>query len=423
MREDIKERIELIRAGKVPKGYKRTKLGVIHKDWKKVYLKDIFERCERKNDVKNNNVLTISAQEGLISQEDFFDKEIASVDKTGYWLLKKGEFAYNKSYSNRYPYGAIKRLDLYEEGIVSPLYMCFKARKNINTDFYVHYFENGMVNREIKSFAQEGARNHGLLNIAISDFYNMSIYIPNDTEREEIGNILNTYDRKVKVISKFINEKKKEKHWLLTKLLKDNETVNKIIKLGNIAIKVTEKNSLYKYTQVLSNSARSGVILQEEQFTKDIANNNNIDGYYVIHPNEFVYNPRISVSAPCGPININSTGITGVMSPLYTIFKVIDENINLKYLGYYFKSALWHKYMKSVANYGARYDRMNISQHDFFSMPIFLPDSDIQKRIVDTMQVCEKEIELLDKKLEIIKQEKKAMMQLLLTGIVRVSEK
>ena len=338
-------------------------------------------------------------------------------------MLKKGEFAYNKSYSNGYPYGAIKRLDLYEEGIVSPLYMCFKARKNINTDFYVHYFENGMVNREIKSFAQEGARNHGLLNIAISDFYNMSIYIPNDTEREEIGNILNTYDRKVKVISKFINEKKKEKHWLLTKLLKDNETVNKIIKLGNIAIKVTEKNSLYKYTQVLSNSARSGVILQEEQFTKDIANNNNIDGYYVIHPNEFVYNPRISVSAPCGPININSTGITGVMSPLYTIFKVIDENINLKYLGYYFKSALWHKYMKSVANYGARYDRMNISQHDFFSMPIFLPDSDIQKRIVDTMQVCEKEIELLDKKLEIIKQEKKAMMQLLLTGIVRVSEK
>ena len=165
------------------------------------------------------------------------------------------------------------------------------------------------------------------------------------------------------------------------------------------------------------------MILQEEQFTKDIANNNNIDGYYVIHPNEFVYNPRISVSAPCGPININSTGITGVMSPLYTIFKVIDENINLKYLGYYFKSALWHKYMKSVANYGARYDRMNISQHDFFSMPIFLPDSDIQKRIVDTMQVCEKEIELLDKKLEIIKQEKKAMMQLLLTGIVRVSEK
>ena len=379
--------------------------------------------CNFLNLLIYSNVLTISAQEGLISQEDFFDKEIASVDKTGYWLLKKGEFAYNKSYSNGYPYGAIKRLDLYEEGIVSPLYMCFKARKNINTDFYVHYFENGMVNREIKSFAQEGARNHGLLNIAISDFYNMSIYIPNDTEREEIGNILNTYDRKVKVISKFINEKKKEKHWLLTKLLKDNETVNKIIKLGNIAIKVTEKNSLYKYTQVLSNSARSGVILQEEQFTKDIANNNNIDGYYVIHPNEFVYNPRISVSAPCGPININSTGITGVMSPLYTIFKVIDENINLKYLGYYFKSALWHKYMKSVANYGARYDRMNISQHDFFSMPIFLPDSDIQKRIVDTMQVCEKEIELLDKKLEIIKQERKAMMQLLLTGIVRVSEK
>lgn len=422
MREDIKERIELIRAGKVPEGYKKTKLGIIHKDWQKVYLKDIFERCERKNDIGNENVLTISAQDGLISQGDFFDKEIAGADKTGYWLLKKGEFAYNKSYSKGYPYGAIKRLDLYEEGIVSPLYMCFKARQNINTDFYVHYFENGMLNREIKSFAQEGARNHGLLNIAISDFYNMNIYIPNDTEREATGNILNKYDRKVKLVSGLISEKKQEEQWLLTKLLKENEATYKTIELGKIAIKVNEKNSFYKYTQVLSNSARNGVILQEEQFTKDIANNNKIDGYYVIHPNEFVYNPRISVSAPCGPININNTGITGVMSPLYTIFKVIDENINLKYLGYYFKSAFWHKYMKSVANYGARYDRMNISQHDFFKMPIFLPDSDIQKRIVDMMQVCEKEIELLKKKLELIRQEKKAMMQLLLTGIVRVSE-
>ncbi len=422
MREDIKERIGLIRVGKVPDGYKKTKLGIIHKNWKRVYLKDIFERCERKNDIKNDNVLTISAQEGLINQEDFFDKEIASADKTGYWLLKKGEFAYNKSYSNGYPYGAIKRLDLYEEGIVSPLYMCFKARKSINTDFYVHYFENGMVNREIKSFAQEGARNHGLLNIAISDFYNMSIYTPNDTERGVIGNILNTCDRKVKLISEIIDEKKKEKQWLLTRLLKENKTAYTIIELGKIAIKVNEKNSFYKYTQVLSNSARSGVILQEEQFTKDIANNNKIDGYYVIHPNEFVYNPRISVSAPCGPININNTGITGVMSPLYTIFKVVDENINLKYLGYYFKSALWHKYMKSVANYGARYDRMNITQRDFFAMPIYLPSSNIQKKIVDTMQVCEKEMQLLNKKLELIKQEKKAMMQLLLTGIVRVNE-
>ena len=119
----------------------------------------MFSRLSRKNKENNDNVLTISAQYGLISQRVFFNKDIASEDKSNYFLLHNGEFAYNKSYSNGYPFGALKRLDMYDKGIVSPLYICFSANENNECpDFYVHYFEAGMMNREIQAFAQEGAK-------------------------------------------------------------------------------------------------------------------------------------------------------------------------------------------------------------------------------------------------------------------------
>ena len=118
MNPTIKARIESIRRGEVPEGYKRTKIGIVPNEWDEERLKHYFKRLTRKNSEKNQNVLTISAQYGLISQEEFFNKSVASEDKSNYFLLNKGDFAYNKSYSSGYPYGAIKRLEYYEKGIV-----------------------------------------------------------------------------------------------------------------------------------------------------------------------------------------------------------------------------------------------------------------------------------------------------------------
>ena len=186
----------MIKSGQVPAGYKKTKIGIIPEDWRAVHFNELFERVNRKNIENNKNVLTISAQYGLINQKNFFNKEIASEDKSNYYLLYRGEFAYNKSYSNGYPFGAIKALECYEKGIVSPLYICFsKTEKNKQPGYYMQFFESGLFNREIKSIAQEGARNHGLLNISVDDFFNTLVLFPPLPEQKKISKILETQDK------------------------------------------------------------------------------------------------------------------------------------------------------------------------------------------------------------------------------------
>ena len=220
MTPQIKQRIEQIRRGEVPEGYKKTKVGAVPSEWEETRFKKMFSRLSRKNKENNDNVLTISAQYGLISQRDFFNKDIASEDKSNYFLLHNGEFAYNKSYSNGYPFGALKRLDMYDKGIVSPLYICFSANENNEyPDFYVHYFEAGMMNREIQAFAQEGARNHGLLNISVDDFFNSYLLMPPLLEQQKIAEILSAQDKLIALKEKLIEEKKRQKKALMQQLL------------------------------------------------------------------------------------------------------------------------------------------------------------------------------------------------------------
>ena len=159
--------------------------------------------------------------------------------------------------------------------------------------------------------------------------------------------------------------------------------------------KVKEKNSEKKYNTVFTNSATNGVIPQSQYFEKDIANEENIDGYYIVRAGDYIYNPRISEKAPYGPINQNLTGCTGIASPLYTVFSK-KENVCIcdDYIRYYLDSAEWNKYIYSVANYGARFDRMNISDSDFMNMPIALPLFAEQQKIAEILMQCDKLIEL-----------------------------
>lgn len=199
----------------------KIRLSGYNSKWTHSKFNSIFERITRKNEELNSNILTISAQNGLISQKDFYNKRIASVDTSKYILLKNGEFAYNKSYSNGYPLGAIKRLDLYEKGVVSSLYICFKLNNSDNcSDFWKYYFEAGMLNREIKMIAQEGARNHGLLNMATEDFFNMLLFYPKDLkEQQKIAEILNISDKEIQLLNSKLEKLKEQKKGLMQKLL------------------------------------------------------------------------------------------------------------------------------------------------------------------------------------------------------------
>lgn len=166
-------------------------------------------------------MLTISAQYGLINQAEFFNKAVASDDKSNYFLLEKGDFAYNKSYSNGYPFGAIKRLTRYEVGIVSPLYICFRIKEgSVSGEYLEQYFEAGIMNHEIQAFAQEGARNHGLLNIAVDDFFNSKILLPSPEEQTSIAEVLSASDREIGLLRQDIeHEKTKMKKALMQLLL------------------------------------------------------------------------------------------------------------------------------------------------------------------------------------------------------------
>jgi len=162
--------------------------------------------------------------------------------------------------------------------------------------------------------------------------------------------------------------------------------------LEDFFTKVTSKNRKLKYSVVLTNSAEYGIIGQLDYFDFDVTNSNNIGGYFIVEPDDFVYNPRVSVSAPVGPINRNRLGYTGIMSPLYLVFKI--NGINKDFLCYYYKTKKWHRFMKLSGNCGARFDRLSISDDKFVKMPIIYPNNTKEQN-----QIC-KVFENLDDLIE-----------------------
>lgn len=178
--------------------------------------------------------------------------------------------------------------------------------------------------------------------------------------------------------------------------------------LGELATKVNRKNRQLQVSRVLTNSATEGIIDQNDYFDRDIAVKENTENYHIVEAGDFVYNPRISVSAPVGPISVNKVG-TGIMSPLYTVFRIQDGYI--PFYEQYFQTKIWHSYLKSIANFGARFDRMNITTEGFFNMPIFVPSFAEQKKIAECLEAEDKMIAAQKQKVESLKAHKKGLMQ------------
>ena len=180
-------------------------------------------------------------------------------------------------------------------------------------------------------------------------------------------------------------------------------------KLSEITDKVTEKNAGLQYVETFTNSAEFGIISQRDFFDHDIAKLGSLDGYYIVKNEDFVYNPRISTSAPVGPINRNKLGRTGVMSPLYTVFRLHD--IDTTYLEYFFKCGYWHSFMNFNGDSGARSDRFSIRDNVFFQMPIPIPDIDEQREIGELLTCLDHLITLHQRKCDKLQLIKKSMLE------------
>ena len=426
MTPEIKHRIEQIRHGNVPDGYKKTKAGILPADWDVYMLGDCLSRVERpvEVEVKPNELYT---QIGIRSHgKGLFYKEpvtgAALGNKAVFWIepdcfIVNIVFAWEQ---------AIGKTTQSEVGMIGshrfPMYRPVNDR--VDVDYLISYFLTKRGTDILEAASPGGAGRNKTL--GQDRFLKSKIILPPIEEQRKIAAILTTQDKVIELKEKRLAEKQRQKKYLMQQLLTGKKRLPgfseewKIKPLKKLTEKQKKKNHGFQYRLVLSNSAQHGIVSQDQEFDKEIANEERIDGYYVVIPGAFVYNPRISVTAPCGPINVNETGETGIMSPLYTVFTISSPQISQDFLKYYFQSSCWYKYVKGVANYGARHDRISISDGDFFDMPIPLPTKEEQNYIAKALSAADREIELLQQDIEQEKQKKKALMQLLLTGIARV---
>ena len=300
-------------------------------EWEKYELSHFVTRITRRN--KNNKSslpLTISAQYGLVDQISFFNKTVASVDLSGYYLLYNGDFAYNKSYSNDYAWGAVKRLDKYEIGCLSSLYFVFRPNDNVDSDYLTHYFESSKWHKGISNIAGEGARNHGLLNMSVDDYFATKHCLPSLPEQKKIARFFNAITRRIEIQNKIIEDLKILKKELCNRVFSKGSAV----RLSELIEEVTIRNKSNTCDNVLSVSNKMGFIKQSEQFEDRTIASENKSNYKVVTKGCFAYNPaRINV----GSIALLSSHSVGIISPMYVCFKAKNV-LDSTYLSFYYQS-------------------------------------------------------------------------------------
>lgn len=421
---EIKNRIDLINRGEVPEGYKKVHGYIIPNDWQITRFNKIFERITKKNDVGCKNVLTISAQYGLINQQEFFKKSIASADTSNYFLLNKNDFAYNKSYSAGYPFGTIKKMKLYEQGIVSPLYICFRAKpKLMNIDYIEQYFDANKFNSEILAIAQEGARNHGLLNMSIDDFFNCNIVKPSQQEQEKIAKILKCCDKVIELKEKLLEEKLNEKKYLMDKTFsKKYENNYQLKNLGTTFIGLSNKNKkdfgygkpYIPYINIFNNTF---VDASKLEYVNILQNENQATVKY----GDIFFTTSSECPEEVGMTSVWLHNLAEVYLNSFCFgYRLNDFKILIpEYAGYYFRSPNFRVVLNKLAQGVTRF---NLSKNNLMEERISLPSLEKQKQIAKIFLKIDKQIKLIQQELEQYKQLKKSLSQLLLTGIVRTVE-
>lgn len=364
-------------------------------EWEKYVLTEFVERVTRRN--KGNECklpLTISAQYGLVDQITFFNKIIASDDMSNYYLLTNGDFAYNKSYSSEYPWGAIKRLDRYEYGALSSLYICFRPLNHVSSDFLTHYFETKKWHQGISEIAVEGARNHGLLNIGIQDFFATKHYLPQSIlEQEKIACFLNLIEERIRLQNKII-----EKYESLIQAIIYKTKTNGITKgswqkmeLSKVLHERNEKN--IDGRTICSVSVSQGVVNQVEYLGRSFAAQQT-NHYNVVKYGDIVYTKSPTGDFPYGIIKRSDIEEDVAVSPLYGVYTPSNDNIGVILHFYFMKPSNAFNYLHPLIQKGAK-NTINITNLRFLENFVPLPISENEAyTIATTLKTIQKKIDI-----------------------------
>ncbi|QPB57601.1 restriction endonuclease subunit S [Lacticaseibacillus paracasei] len=386
--------------------------------WEKRKLGEVVERVTRKNrDLVSTRPLTISAQDGLVDQRKFFSKTVASKNISNYFLLKAGDFAYNKSYSVGYPWGAVKRLDKYPSGVLSTLYIVFKPKK-INSQFLVTYFEGTTWYVSVSKVASEGARNHGLLNISASDFFDQQLFFPTKkTEQESIGLTIKVLDDLIAATQHSIDALEQAKKALLQRLFdqswrfkgySDPWEKRKLSYFLHVT-EMKNKSEIFSKKDVLSVSGEFGIVNQIELQGRSFAGAS-VKNYGVVEPGDVVYTKSPLKKNPFGIVKVNRNK-AGIVSTLYAIYKP-QTTLYSPIIDYYFQSdCRVNNYLRPLVNKGAKND-MKVRNVDVLKGNVALPsEKDEQRTIVGLLSKLDNLIAATQSRLSSLELLKKALLQ------------
>ena len=377
--------------------------------WKAEKLSDFAERVTRKNTNNETNLpLTISSKDGLVDQISYFNKTVASKDMSGYYLLKNGEYAYNKSYSVGYDFGSVKRLDRYDMGALSTLYICFGLKKH-DSDFIKAYFDSLKWYREIYMISAEGARNHGLLNVPTDEFFDAKHYIPQDlAEQRKIANFMIALERRIEAQQSLVDNLKKYKRGLLSQLIAQKKAFDtsgewKAVKLGHIFKERTERAKGNE--TLLAVTISNGVQRRDEIDLKDNSSDDK-SNYKCVYIGDIAYNTMRMWQGASGVSPYN-----GIVSPAYTIVTPIRPDLhNMTFWAYYFKySPLVQTFQKY--SQGLTSDTWNLKFPQFSEIAVTMPPISEQDKIAECLSVFDEHCKCEDEKLQALLQVRTSLLQ------------
>ena len=348
--------------------------------WKAEKLSDFAERVTRKNTNNETSLpLTISSKDGLVDQISYFNKTVASKDMSGYYLLKNGEYAYNKSYSVGYDFGSVKRLDRYDMGALSTLYICFALKKH-DSDFIKAYFDSLKWYREIYMISAEGARNHGLLNVPTDEFFDTKHYIPQDlAEQRKIANFMIALERRIVAQQSLVDNLKKYKRGLLHDVLSEKIKITTETwtehRIGEFLHSKSIKQLPTTDAPLMAFTATGGVCDKGERYDRGfLVKDASSKLYKRTDLNDFIYS---SNNLDVGSIGLNLYG-SAVISDVYEIFSIKDAD------PWFISEAIKQKpIMSRILKYrqGCLYGQYRIYAEDFLGVFVKIPSYEAQKKI------------------------------------------